>query len=79
MLRVEADPGGGSHVHVRKADGSEVVVTVDPSFNVTGVAERGQRGRGRGGGRGPCDDGEGGAAQSQGDAATGPTTPTSSV
>jgi uncharacterized membrane protein YkoI len=58
ILRVETDSGGAAYeAHVRKSDGTEVVVLFDSSFNVTGVQEhngRGPGGRDHGGrGRGP--------------------------
>jgi uncharacterized membrane protein YkoI len=57
VLRVEADgPGDAAyHAHVRKSDGSEVVVLVNSSFEATSVeADRGGRGHrgGPGGHRG---------------------------
>ena len=40
VLRVETDSDGSPYeAHVRKADGTEVVVKVDKSFNVTGIEE----------------------------------------
>jgi phosphomannomutase len=54
VLRVETDNGGVYEAHIRKADGTEVEVKVDKSFNVTAVNELsgdrhgGGRGRGRG-------------------------------
>jgi uncharacterized membrane protein YkoI len=40
VLRVETDSDGSPYeAHVRKADGSEVVVKVDKSFDVTGIEE----------------------------------------
>jgi uncharacterized membrane protein YkoI len=40
VLRVETDSDGSPYeAHVRKADGSEVVVKVDKSFNVTDIEE----------------------------------------
>jgi uncharacterized membrane protein YkoI len=51
ILRVETDSdGGGSYeAHVRKSDGTEVVVLMDDSFNVTSVEEfTGRGGHGRG-------------------------------
>jgi uncharacterized membrane protein YkoI len=35
VLRVETDNGGVYEAHIRKADGTEVEVKVDKSFNVT--------------------------------------------
>ncbi len=62
VLRAEAGGPAGSkyHVHVRKADGTEVVVLVNASFEATSVETRpaagrggpGHRGRGPGGPRG---------------------------
>ena len=52
VLRVETDDDGGAtyEAHVRKSDGTEVVVKMDDQFAVTGVEEfAGGRG-GRGGG-----------------------------
>jgi hypothetical protein len=45
VLRVEeGGPNGASyHAHVRKADGSEVVVLVNSSFEATSVADHSQR------------------------------------
>jgi uncharacterized membrane protein YkoI len=51
ILRVETDADGGAsyEAHVRKSDGTEVVVLMDDSFNVTSVEEfAGRGGRGRG-------------------------------
>ena len=51
VMRVESDgPGGAAyHAHVRKSDGSEVVVSVNSSFEATAVeTQRGRRGH-RGG------------------------------
>jgi uncharacterized membrane protein YkoI len=51
ILRVETDADGGAtyEAHVRKSDGTEVVVLMDGSFQVTGVEEfAGRGGRGRG-------------------------------
>jgi uncharacterized membrane protein YkoI len=62
VLRVETDSGSAAYeAHVRKPDGTEVVVLFDSSFNVTGVEEHGGRGpgdrdhgrRGPGGGETP--------------------------
>jgi uncharacterized membrane protein YkoI len=39
VLRVETDRGGDYEAHIRKADGTEVEVKVDKSFNVTDVRE----------------------------------------
>lgn len=44
ILRVETDSDGVYEAHVRKADGTEVVVAVDKDFTVTGVQEFGGRG-----------------------------------
>ena len=56
VLRVETGgPGGATyHAHVRKSDGSEVVVLVDSSFQATAVQPRGEPGHrgGHDGGRG---------------------------
>ena len=49
VLRVESSPDGGYHAHVRKSDGTEVVVEVNKDFEVTAVREFG----GPGGGPGP--------------------------
>ena len=45
VLRVESGGHGGAayHAHVRKSDGSEVVVLVDKDFEATAVEERGRR------------------------------------
>jgi uncharacterized membrane protein YkoI len=60
VLRVEEGGPTGSayHAHVRKADGTEVVVLVNSSFEATAVQTRpaggpGGRGHGRGGPGGP--------------------------
>jgi hypothetical protein len=55
VIRVETDADGGAtyEAHVRKSDGTEVVVLMDDSFKVTSVEEftggRGGHGRGDGG------------------------------
>lgn len=52
VLRVETDADGSPYeAHVRRADGTEVVVKVDESFAVTAVEEHARKGgpRGRGG------------------------------
>ena len=63
VLRVETDAEGTYEAHVRKSDGTEVVVTMDSSFAVTGVEEFQDRGgRGGRGGHGDGDrDGDGDA------------------
>jgi hypothetical protein len=78
IIRVEtdADGGGAYEAHVRKADGTEVVVIMDSEFKVTGVEAFAGRG-GRGGhdgdgdathqGRGGHDGDKDGDAQSRGD------------
>jgi uncharacterized membrane protein YkoI len=63
VLRVESGGPGGSayHAHVRRADGTEVVVLVDANFEATSVLTRppggpggpGRHGFGRGGPGGP--------------------------
>lgn len=64
VLRVEGNPDGtGYHAHVRKADGTEVVVRMDADFTVTSVDTM-PAGMGPGGHRGP----------GFGDGATPPTT-----
>ena len=40
-VETDADTGSAYEAHVRKADGSQVVVYVDASFNVTGTATMG--------------------------------------
>ena len=50
VLRVESSPDGGYHAHVRKSDGTEVVVEVNKDFEATAVREFGGPG---GPGRGP--------------------------
>jgi uncharacterized membrane protein YkoI len=55
IIRVETDSDGEAsyEAHVRKSDGTEVVVLMDDGFNVTSVEEfAGRGGRGGGGGRG---------------------------
>lgn len=39
VVRVESDADGVFEAHVRKADGTEVVVQMDKSFQITGVQE----------------------------------------
>jgi uncharacterized membrane protein YkoI len=60
VLRIEqGGPGGAAyHAHVRKADGSEVVVLVNSSFEATSVemGPAGRDGRGDHGRRGPGGD-----------------------
>jgi uncharacterized membrane protein YkoI len=56
IIRVETDSDGRAsyEAHVRKTDGTEVVVLMDDSFNVTSVEEfTGRGGRGGGGRGGP--------------------------
>ncbi len=62
VLRVETDAQGTYEAHVRKSDGTEVVVAMDSSFTVTGVEEFQGRG-GRGGHR----DGDGDGAMGDAD------------
>ena len=50
VLRVESSPDGGYHAHVRKSDGTEVVVEVNKDYEATAVREFGGPG---GPGRGP--------------------------
>jgi uncharacterized membrane protein YkoI len=63
VLRVETDAGDAAYeAHVRKSDGTEVIVLVNKDFEVTAVQEAGPGGPGgRGGHDGrPCDrDGDG--------------------
>jgi uncharacterized membrane protein YkoI len=42
-VETDADTGSPYEAHVRKADGSEVIVYVDASFNVTGTGTMGHR------------------------------------
>jgi hypothetical protein len=76
IIRLETDSGPAAYeAHVRKSDGSEVIVLVNSNFEVTDVIEGGPGGRGGPGrhdGR-PCDrDGDGnpdngsGSSQDQG-------------
>jgi uncharacterized membrane protein YkoI len=60
VQRVEEGGGHGSkyHAHVRKSDGTEVVVLVDASFEATSVETRPAGGRGGRGGGGPRGGGE---------------------
>jgi uncharacterized membrane protein YkoI len=52
IIRLETDAGDAAYeAHMRKSDGTEVVVLVNEDFEVTGVQEAGPGGRG---GR-PCD------------------------
>ena len=52
VLRVETDDDGSPYeAHVRKTDGTEVVVKLDADFKVTSVDEFGGRGPGGPGGR----------------------------
>src|SRR3954469_50136 len=44
VLRVEGNPDGTYHAHVRKSDGTEVVVQVNKDFQATDVQEFGGRG-----------------------------------
>jgi len=56
VLRVESSPDGAYHAHVRKPDGTEVVVEVNKDFEATAVREfggRGGPGHGPGGRGGP--------------------------
>ena len=49
VLRVETDAGSAAYeAHVRKSDGTEVVVLVNEDFEVTDVQEAGPGGRGPG-------------------------------
>ena len=70
VMRVEADADGGAvyEAHVRKADGTHVVVLMDESFAVTSVQELAGRGPGHGphGPGGPNGNGGSGAAGSAG-------------
>jgi hypothetical protein len=50
VLRVEQEPDGSIHAHVRKDDGTRVVVVMDSSYQVTSVDELPARG-GRGSGK----------------------------
>ena len=53
VMRVESDDDGTVEAHVRKADGTMALVTMDASFAVTSVADLPAPGRGHGpGGRG---------------------------
>jgi uncharacterized membrane protein YkoI len=65
VIRVQSDgPGGSSgsayHAHVRKADGTEVVVLVNSNFEATSVTTRPAHGPGGPGGRGHGHGGPGG-------------------
>jgi len=53
VLRVESSPDGGYHAHVRKSDGTEVVVEVNKDFEATAVREFGGPGGPGGGPGGP--------------------------
>lgn len=56
VIRVQGEPdGAGYHAHVRRADGTEVVVRMDAAFNVTGTGE-GTGSGGPGGRHGPRPD-----------------------
>jgi DNA-binding MarR family transcriptional regulator len=59
IIRVETDADHGSpyEAHVRRADGTEIVVLVDESFAVTAVNEMCEHGPGGPGGHGPGMDG----------------------
>ena len=62
VLRVETDAGDAAYeAHVRKSDGTEVIVLVNKDFEVTDVQEAGPGGPGGRGHDGrPCDrDGDG--------------------
>jgi hypothetical protein len=52
IIRVETDSDGGAsyEAHVRKSDGTEVVVLMDDTFNVTAVEQFSGRRGGHGGG-----------------------------
>jgi uncharacterized membrane protein YkoI len=81
VIRVETDANDGAtyEAHVRRADGTEVIVLMDGDFTVTAVEEftgRGGHGPRGGGGHGPRggpDDGDGSGAQ---DGTTATPTPT---
>ena len=65
IIRVQSDgPGGSSgsayHAHVRKSDGTEVVVLVNSSFAATSVTTQPAHGPGHHGGRGHGHGGPGG-------------------
>jgi len=62
VLRAEAGGHGGAayHAHVRKSDGTEVVVLVDKDFEATSVETRAAGRRGGPGGRGHHRGGPGG-------------------
>ena len=58
IIRLETDAGPATYeAHVRKSDGTEVIVLVNSNFEVTDVVEGGPGGRGGPGGSGgrPCD------------------------
>ena len=58
IIRLETDAGPAAYeAHVRKSDGTEVIVLVNSNFEVTDVVEGGPGGRGGPGGSGgrPCD------------------------
>jgi uncharacterized membrane protein YkoI len=78
ILRVETDADGGAtyEAHVRKADGTEVVVLMDGSFNVTSIEEFAGRG---GHGRGDRDGDRDGATDGTSDDATASPTSTTSA
>ena len=63
IIRLETDAGPAAYeAHVRKSDGTEVIVLVNSDFEVTDVQEGGPGGRGGPGGPDgrPCDrDGDG--------------------
>ncbi|MGI8686621.1 MAG: PepSY domain-containing protein [Acidimicrobiales bacterium] len=63
IIRVETDADGTYEAHVRKADGTEVVVKVDAGFNVTATEEGGGRGHHRGGPDDDADDTESGTGE----------------
>lgn len=69
VIRVQSDGAGGSsagvyHAHVRKSDGTEIVVLVNKDFEATSVTTApaggrgGHGGRGHGGPGGPCGRGD---------------------
>lgn len=52
IVGIRSESGGGYEVEVRKTDGTEVHVTLDSAYKITGTHEGGMRG-GRGPGDGP--------------------------
>ena len=72
IIRLETDSGPAAYeAHVRKSEGTEVIVLVNSDFEVTDVQEGGPGGRGAPGGP-PCDkDGDGNPDRDPGSGSSG--------